>query len=60
MGSAIAMIYLLWIFIFSRFRTEDEIDQRRALLWEAVHFPLHLGLLLLLAAIVVSRSLIVR
>ncbi|ORY31965.1 bacterial low temperature requirement A protein-domain-containing protein [Naematelia encephala] len=49
---AIAIIFLLWALLFGRFRKEDVIDQKRALLWEATHFPLHFGLLLLLAAIV--------
>lgn len=53
---AIGIYYMIWAFMFSRFRREDRIGGRRAYLWEIVHFPLHFGLLLLLAATVVSDS----
>ncbi|ORY31942.1 hypothetical protein BCR39DRAFT_524717 [Naematelia encephala] len=49
---AIGIIYLLWCFLFARFRVEDVVNPQRALLWESLHFALHFALLLLLAALV--------
>ena len=50
----ILIIYLVWGFLFARFDKEDAITQSRALGWTIIHFPLAFGLLLLLAALVVS------
>lgn len=55
MPIAISIICLLWLLLFSSFRPERGTTRRRALIWEGVHFPLYAGLLLLLAAIVVSQ-----
>jgi hypothetical protein len=54
---AISILYMLWIFLFGHFDLKESIDHQRLLFWEGVHLPLHFGLLLLLAAIVVSFTL---
>ena len=54
--SAIIIIIMTFLFLFGRFKKEDSIHHSRAILWEAVHFPLHFFLLLLLAGIVVSSN----
>ena len=54
----ILIIYLLWGFLFARFDKQDAISQSRALGWTTIHFPLAFGLLLLLAALVVSLGLV--
>ncbi|KAL1408140.1 hypothetical protein Q8F55_004943 [Vanrija albida] len=42
----------IWSFLFSNFRPEDAISPNRTTVWELVHFPLHFGMLLLLAGLV--------
>ncbi|WWC85579.1 uncharacterized protein L201_000443 [Kwoniella dendrophila CBS 6074] len=49
---AITIMYLLFTFLFARFDPAVKVPPRRALIWEAIHFPMHFNLLLLLAALV--------
>ncbi|RSH90578.1 hypothetical protein EHS25_001183 [Saitozyma podzolica] len=49
---AIVVIFLLFLFLFGRFSHGEAKSQHRAMSWELIHFPLHFGLLLLLAAMV--------
>lgn len=53
-----SIMCLLWVLLFSSFNPEGGTTQKRALIWEGIHLPLHLGLLLLLAAIVVGVGLL--
>ena len=53
--AAVGIMFMLYLFLYSWFDPEEEITERRALAWQALHLPLHLGILLLLAAMVVSR-----
>ena len=53
---AIIILFLLWSILFARFDKHNPISRTRALFWEIAHWPLHFMLLLLLAAIVVSRT----
>jgi hypothetical protein len=46
---------MIWMYLFGDFQRSHQIPQARALVWEFIHFPLHFGLLLLLAAIVVRH-----
>ncbi|WWC57883.1 uncharacterized protein I303_100418 [Kwoniella dejecticola CBS 10117] len=55
---AICIMYLLFIFLFSRFQPSSTISADRALLWETIHFPMHFNLLLLLAAMVVGLDVV--
>ncbi|KAL1410489.1 hypothetical protein Q8F55_004502 [Vanrija albida] len=48
----IVVIINLWSFLFSNFNAGDRINRNRTLAWELVHFPLHLSMMLLLAAMV--------
>ncbi|WWD22293.1 hypothetical protein CI109_106784 [Kwoniella shandongensis] len=48
----IVVMYLLFCFLLSRFRPEDDVHHRRLFFWEAIHFPMHFNLLLLIAAMV--------
>jgi hypothetical protein len=52
---AIAIIFLLWGFLFSRFHKDDDVSPRRRLAWEIIHFPLAFVLLLFLGAMIVSE-----
>lgn len=47
----------LWGFLFSNFHHKDHIGANRTTFWELVHFPLHFGMLLLLASLVVRFAL---
>lgn len=47
-------MYDLWSLLFSNFRQNVPIDSGRTWLYEAIHFPLHFCMLLLLLAMVVS------
>ncbi|KAL1410541.1 hypothetical protein Q8F55_004554 [Vanrija albida] len=47
----ILIMYHLWSFLFSNFRSTDAINPYRTLVWEFVHFPLHFALLLLMASL---------
>jgi len=51
---AIGIILFIYLFLFSSFKPEEEVSEHRAMAWEIVHIPLHLGILLLMAAIVVG------
>lgn len=44
---------MVYLFLFSWFNPEEEVTQHRALAWQSIHLPLHLGILLLMAAMVV-------
>ncbi|WRT63428.1 uncharacterized protein IL334_000333 [Kwoniella shivajii] len=57
---AISIMYLLFTFLFTHFDPKIKIGTRCALVWEAIHFPMHFNLLLLLAALVVSMSSYIR
>ncbi|WVR03430.1 hypothetical protein IAU60_000421 [Kwoniella sp. DSM 27419] len=50
---AIAIMYLLFLFLFENLDREGEVSEPRSLAWESLHFPMHFNLLLLLAAMVV-------
>lgn len=49
-------MYNIWSFLFAHFRKSDTVGPFKSALWEAVHFPLHFGILLVLAALIVSLS----
>lgn len=52
---AVAIAYLLYVFLFSRFRKDEGTGRKRAIMFELIHFPLTFGLLLLFGSIVVSH-----
>lgn len=52
--AAIAIMYQIWGMLFSRLHKNDPVSHTRMAVWELIHFPLHLVLLLFLAAMVVS------
>ncbi len=45
----------LYLFLFSWFKPQEEVTERRALIWQSIHIPLNLGIVLLLSAMVVSH-----
>ncbi|WVF66243.1 hypothetical protein IAT40_000983 [Kwoniella sp. CBS 6097] len=49
---AISIMYLLFAFLFGRFDSGGDVRESKILMWEALHFPMHFNLLLLLAAMV--------
>lgn len=54
---AIGVMFMLYLFLFSWFDPEEEITEKRALVWQVLHLPMHLVILLLLSAMVVSGAL---
>ncbi|KAK8845345.1 hypothetical protein IAR55_006058 [Kwoniella newhampshirensis] len=54
----ILIMFLLFSFLLSRFRPEDVVHHRRIVIWEAIHFPMHFNLLLLIAAMVNTTVLL--
>lgn len=46
------MLYLIWVFLFANFQSDIDVDAGRTWLWEWIHFPLHLAMLLLIAGMV--------
>jgi len=50
-------MFMLYLFLFSWFDPEEEITEKRALVWQVLHLPMHLVILLLLSAMVVSGAL---
>ncbi|WOO79101.1 uncharacterized protein LOC62_02G002637 [Vanrija pseudolonga] len=48
----IVVIINLWSFLFSNFNAGDRINKKRTFAWEILHFPLHLSMMLLIAAMV--------
>lgn len=53
-SSAMGIMYMVYLFLFSWFKPDEPVTQHRALAWQSIHLPLHLGILLLMAAMVVS------
>ncbi|OCF41737.1 hypothetical protein I317_04441 [Kwoniella heveanensis CBS 569] len=49
---AISIMYLLFAFLFGKSDCCGDVRESKVLLWEALHFPMHFNLLLLLAAMV--------
>jgi hypothetical protein len=47
-------MYNIWSFLFSEFPKSAMFNVKRMVAWEFIHFPLHFGILLLMAAMVVS------
>ena len=54
--AAIVIIFLLFLFLFTHFTTTKQLGPNRAYFWLLLEFPLAFGLLLFLAAMVVSRA----
>lgn len=53
----VLILYLLWAFLFGWFDKNDHTGHGRAIIWQIIHFPLTFGILLLVAAMVVSLHL---
>ena len=52
--SGILIIVITFLYLFGTFKGEETVTFTRTFLWEAIHFPLHFCILLVLASIVVS------
>lgn len=53
----IVVMYNIWSFLFTDFPKSGSFNVRRMTAWEFIHIPLHFGILLLMAAMVVSANL---